>query len=113
VKEAYLLPYKRAVDRLAQLRFVQDIPLVSTDRSYAAVSQVQSSLDAFRKKPVLILWGEKDFVFDHHFLEAWQQKLPQAEVHRFPQAGHLVLEDAGDEIVPIVKQFLKKHPLKT
>ena len=110
VKEAYLLPYRSAANRLGQLRFVQDIPLRPTDRSYALVSEVQSKLEAFRKKPVLILWGEKDFVFDRHFLDAWREKLPLAEIHSFPKAGHLILEDAGDETTLLIKQFFNRYP---
>jgi haloalkane dehalogenase len=96
VREAYLSPHGSGESRLAHLRFVQDIPLKPEDRSYALVSQVQELLPTFRQTPTLILWGEKDFVFDRYFLEVWEKTLPEAEVHRFPEAGHLVLEDAGD-----------------
>ena len=113
VREGYLLPHRSGERRLAHLRFVQDIPLQPGDRSYKLVSEVQSQLSAFRTTPTLILWGEKDFVFDHHFLEVWQETLPQAQVHRFPNAGHLVLEDAIAEILPLTKRFFSQHPLAT
>jgi haloalkane dehalogenase len=58
---------------------------------------------------MLICWGEKDFVFDHHFLDEWTRRFPEAEVHRFPDAGHYVLEDAGGEIVPLVKRWLQTN----
>ena len=57
---------------------------------------------------MLICWGEKDFVFDQHFLDEWIARFPEAEVHRFADAGHYVLEDAAEEIVPLVQQFLRK-----
>ncbi len=113
VRDAYLYPHNSSEKRLGHLRFVQDIPLRQDHRSYALVSEVESRLNLFRETPTLILWGEKDFVFDHHFLEEWQKKLPAAEVHRFPQAGHLVLEDAGEDILPIVQRFLKRHPSRS
>lgn len=112
VREGYLSPHDSGERRLAHLRFVQDIPLKPGDRNYALVSSVQEKLPVFRSTPTIILWGEKDFVFDHHFLKVWQQALPDAELHRFPNAGHLVLEDAGDEILTLVKSFLQRHPLK-
>jgi haloalkane dehalogenase len=111
VREGYLSPHGSGENRLAHLRFVQDIPLAPEDKSYALVSEVQERLATFQHTPSLILWGEKDFVFDQHFLTVWQQILPQAEVHRFPNAGHLVLEDAGDEILPILREFLDRHSL--
>lgn len=113
VREGYLAPYRSADRRLSQLRFVQDIPLQPGDRSYALVSQVEQSLAAFRQTPTMILWGERDFVFDEHFLQVWQEKLPSAEVHRFPEAGHLLLEDAGDQILPLIRKFFDRHPCQT
>ena len=45
--------------------------------------------------PVQVHWGMKDFVFDGDFLARLEQRLPHAEVHRFPDAGHYVLEDVA------------------
>lgn len=109
-REGYLWPYRLPDDRTALLHFVLDIPLHPGDPGYQLVSDVQASLPAFNKTPTLILWGDKDFVFDHHFLRAWQQFLPAAEVHRFANAGHYVLEDAGTEILPLVQEFLLRRP---
>ena len=110
VREAYLLPYRAPQDRTGLLRFVQDIPLRPGDASYDLVSEVQAKLPVFRQTPTLILWGDRDFVFDHHFLREWRKFLPAAEVHRFPNAGHYVLEDAGAEILPLIDDFLERHP---
>ena len=52
---------------------------------------------------MLIGWGMKDFVFDRHFLAEWERRFPKAEVHRFPEAGHYVLEDEAEQIVPLVR----------
>jgi pimeloyl-ACP methyl ester carboxylesterase len=111
VREGYLLPYRAVQDRTGILRFVQDIPLEPGDTSYDLVSEVQAKLPSFRQTPTLILWGDRDFVFDHHFLREWQKYLPAAEVHHFPNAGHYVLEDAGAEILPLIRDFLARHPL--
>jgi len=111
VREGYLLPYRAPQDRTALLHFVQDIPLDPGDPGYDLVSEVQAQLPAFRQTPTLILWGDRDFVFDHHFLAAWREFLPSAEVHQFPNAGHYVLEDAGAEILPLIRDFFLRHPL--
>jgi haloalkane dehalogenase len=111
VRDGYLSPHESGERRLAHLRFVQDIPLQPGDRSYALVSQVQDKLPAFRKIPSLVCWGNKDFVFDQHFLAVWRRTLPEAEVHQFPKAGHLVLEDAGAEILPLIQSFFQRHPV--
>jgi haloalkane dehalogenase len=111
VRKQYLAPYDSWGHRLAVLRFVQDIPVRPGDHSYDLVTQVERSLDRFAALPILICWGERDFVFDRDYLAQWQHRFPQAEVHRFADAGHYVLEDAGTEILPLVRDFLKRHPL--
>ena len=61
-------------------------------------------------KPMLICWGLRDFVFDHHFLDEWIRRFPNAEVERFEDCGHYVLEDAGEEIIPLVREFIDGQP---
>jgi haloalkane dehalogenase len=111
VRAGYLAPYDSWRNRIAVLRFVQDIPIAPGDRCYELVREVDEGLYRFRPTPMLICWGERDFVFDLDFLAEWQRHFPDAEAHRFPDAGHYVLEDAAAEIVPLVRDFLKRHPL--
>lgn len=111
VRQGYMAPYDNWHNRLAVLQFVRDIPLTPEDPSFGLVTRTMESLPRFRGIPALICWGAKDFVFDDHFLKEWQQHLPEAEVHRFADAGHYVLEDAGDEIRPLVRDFIHRHPL--
>jgi haloalkane dehalogenase len=106
VREAYTAPYDSWNHRIAVLRFVQDIPIKPRDQAYDIVSEVQGGLGRFAATPMLICWGQKDFVFDDDFLREWTRHFPKADVHRFPDAGHYVLEDAHEEIVPLVKSFL-------
>ena len=106
IKAGYLQPYDSWANRVAVLRFVRDIPLHPSDDSYALVKEVQDHLDQFRQTPTLICWGEKDFVFGAPFLEQWRRHLPDAEVHTFAEAGHFVLEDAGEEIIAHIRRFL-------
>ena len=95
VRRGYLMPYDSWAHRVAVLRFVQTIPLRPGDEGFDLVSQVQDNLHRFRDLPMLICWGMRDFVFDAHFLHEWERRFPAAEVHRFADAGHYVLEDAG------------------
>jgi pimeloyl-ACP methyl ester carboxylesterase len=111
IRDAYCAPYETYDDRLATLRFVQDIPLVPGDAAYGAVSKVEAGLGLFASTPILLLWGMKDFVFRPEVLEVFEKHWPHAEVHRFATAGHYVLEDAADEIPGILRSFLERHPL--
>ena len=110
IRQAYLAPYDSWKNRIAVIRFVQDIPLKPDDECYDLVTEIQNGLPHFLAVPMLICWGEKDFVFDRDLLAEWQRRFPQAEVHRFADAGHYVLEDASEEIIGLVREFLKNHP---
>jgi len=111
LRKAYCSPYRTWHDRLAVLRFVQDIPLVPGDSGYDLINEVADGLHRFAHLPMTICWGLQDFVFDRHFLAEWQRRFPQAEVHAFDDCGHYILEDAKDEVIPIIGRFLKQHPL--
>ncbi len=71
---------------------------------------MQDRLALFADTPMLIGWGMRDFVFDRHFLAEWERRFPKAEVHRFPNAGHYVLEDEADQLIPAVRGFLTGNP---
>ncbi|BDV42213.1 alpha/beta hydrolase [Geotalea uraniireducens] len=108
LRRAYRRPYDSWRNRIATLRFVQDIPLAPGDRGYELVSAVAAGLERFRPLPTAIFWGERDFVFDRHFLAEWQRRFPAAELHRYPDGGHYILEDLGEEIVPLIGAFLDR-----
>ncbi len=111
VRQGYLDPYDSWRHRIAVLRFVQDIPLRPGDRGFDLVNEVANGLHRFASLPMLICWGERDFVFDQHFLVEWQRRFPAAAIHRFPEAGHYVLEDAVSEVLSLIRDFLRQHPL--
>ena len=110
VLDAYLAPYASWADRIGLLRFPQDVPLVPADPSFHLVSEIEAGLAQFRQTPAMICWGERDVVFPPSVLEIWREHWPHAEVHRFPDCGHWVLEDAPDEIAARVRAFLADRP---
>jgi haloalkane dehalogenase len=111
VCEMLLKPYDTPEHRIAVLKFVQTIPLAETDPGFDIVRDTAASLSRFRNVPTLFLWGMRDFVFDRHFLAEWQHHFPHAETHTWADCGHYLLEDAPDEFVARVKDFLAKHPV--
>jgi pimeloyl-ACP methyl ester carboxylesterase len=107
LRRAYTAPYDNWKNRIATLRFVEDIPLKPGDKAYPVVLETQEKLSSLSSVPMLICWGLKDFVFDGHFLKEWQRRFPKAEVHAFPDCGHYILEDASAEVIPLVKRFIE------
>lgn len=108
IRQAYVMPFNSWKNRISTLRFVQDIPLYKSDKNYQLVSDISASLDKFKNIPTIICWGLKDFVFDKHFLALWKEKMPQAQVNVFDDCGHYILEDASDEVIPLIAQFMEK-----
>lgn len=105
VRRGYLAPYDGWGSRAAVHRFVQDIPLSPDDPSHALLTRTAERLPLFRDRPVLVCWGDRDPVFRRWCLDTWREVYPQAEVHRFA-AGHFVLEDEADTVIPLVRRFL-------
>ncbi|MCA9243699.1 MAG: alpha/beta fold hydrolase [Phycisphaerales bacterium] len=110
VRRAFVAPYDSWNNRIATLRFVQDIPLKPTDPAWACASAVDRDMTTFTNRPAMILWGRHDFVFDNDFLAEWRRRWPQAETHVFEDAGHYALEDAHERILPLMGAFLEKTP---
>ncbi len=107
ISQAYRAPYDSWANRIATLRFVQDIPLGPEDAGFDLVENVAANLHQFSTTPALIAWGAKDFVFDDAFLRQWRKYLPQAEVRVWEDASHYILEDAAEEVIPFVANFIR------
>jgi haloalkane dehalogenase len=111
VRRAYLAPYDSWANRIATVRFVQDIPLASGDRAWPMLEEAGRRLHAYADRPTFVGWGLRDFVFDQHFLRGFTSALPNAQVHAFEDAGHYVLEDKRAELVPAIRAFLDSNLL--
>ena len=98
VKRGYLFPYDSWAHRVAVHRFVQDIPMRASHPTRVVLDGIEAGLSLLAERKKTILWGGRDFCFNDHFLAHWTRVCPEAEVHRYDDAGHYVLEDAGEDI---------------
>lgn len=99
-------PYDSPSARTAVHEFVRDIPLSPRDPAYAVLARTESRLHLLADKQIAVCWGMQDPVFDGVVLDHLLTLLPGAEVSRYADAGHYVLEDAADRIVPIATRLL-------
>ena len=111
VRRAYVSPYNNWKNRISTVRFMQDIPLGTQDKAWPLLEEAGRRLPEFADRPAFLGWGLKDFVFDKHFLAGFRAALPNAEVHAYDDAGHYVLEDKHEVLVPAIRRFLDAHPL--
>jgi haloalkane dehalogenase len=108
VAQGYLLPYNSAANRIAIQCFVRDIPFSARVPSYRVLQEIEARLPLLEDRPMTILWGMRDFCFTEQFLVEWIREFPRAVVHRFDNAGHYVVEDAHERIVPIIGTFVEQ-----
>jgi len=112
VKKGLVAPYNSWRNRIATLKFVQDIPLSQADQSYAIVNHVDQNLSRLDESALLFLWGAKDFVFDLAFLNEFKARFPGAAFHVFHDAGHYLFEDKPEESSRLIEAFLKNESIK-
>jgi haloalkane dehalogenase len=83
------------------------MPRRSTFDTLNLLAMIERQLPSLADRRVLLVWGMRDWCFRpdclQRFIEAW----PNAEVHRLADVGHWVVEDAPEESLAIVKQFLE------
>ncbi|MFB9070752.1 alpha/beta fold hydrolase [Citricoccus parietis] len=101
LKAAYHAPYAAPERRGGIGGFVADIPVGPQHASHPELRRVAASVADFTQ-PALLLWGPRDPVFLDRYQADLLQRLPQADLHRFETAGHLLAEDV-DIATPILR----------
>ena len=106
-KRAYLWPYDSWANRVAIDGFVKDIPMSPDHRSWAALKEAEAVIPKLHDRPTLICWGGRDFCFNDAFYRQWRERMPHAQTLYLADAGHYVLEDAPNDVIPRVVEFLR------
>jgi pimeloyl-ACP methyl ester carboxylesterase len=109
VKAGLLAPYDNWAHRVAIQRFVEDIPTSPRQATWKRLAEIEQGLGTFTDRPVKMIWGMRDWCFTPYCLERLLESLPHADVHRLEDAGHYVIEDAHERIVPVVRDFLERR----
>ena len=94
IRAGFLAPYDAPERRQAIQHFVEDIPLEADHPTAETLDAIALGLEHLADTPSLLLWGAKDPVFSDLYLHDLEERLPHADVHRWPNAGHFVTEDA-------------------
>ena len=106
VRAGYLYPYDSWSNRIAILRFVQEIPLRESHPNQKLLKILDEQLVQFRDHPHLIIWGLRDPIFNRKYLSAWRKSFPAAEVTEIEDASHWVVDEAPVFIAERVRNFL-------
>ncbi len=105
-KQGYFWPYKSVKSRKAIHDFVKDIPFSSSHPSYHELESLRGGINSLASLPVQIIWGLKDPCFHKGVMESVASHYPNAEVHAFEDASHLVIEDKRSEVLGLLRRFL-------
>jgi haloalkane dehalogenase len=106
VAAGYLAPYNSWDNRRAVYGFVRDIPATARHPTWQTLADIERRLPTFADRPALLVWGMRDWCFRPDCLERFERAWPQAEVHRLADVGHWVVEDAAEDVVPLLERFL-------
>jgi haloalkane dehalogenase len=107
VRAGLLAPYDNWANRIAVDSFVRDIPMTRRHPTWQTLADIEAGLPTLAHLPVQLIWGMRDWCFTPECLHRLEQAFPHADVHRFDDAGHYVVEDAHERIVPLVDRFLE------
>ena len=92
IRRTYRAPYAHPAWREGIRNFVGDIPTGTDIPSYAHMVRIAEGVRDL-KVPAFFQWGTKDPVFQRRYLFDLMDRFPQAKVHRYEKASHLVAED--------------------
>ncbi|MAI35570.1 MAG: alpha/beta fold hydrolase [Rubripirellula sp.] len=108
VASGLLAPYDNWHNRVAIDAFVRDIPMSSEHPTYEPLKQLEDQLPSLANLPSLLVWGMKDWCFRPECLRRFQAAWPDAVSVEIPDAGHYVIEDAPEETLQAISNFLSQ-----
>lgn len=97
----YTAPFSRASERNGTLAFAKSL---LHDQQWFAETGEQCAV--LRDKRVLLLWGMKDSFITPKYADKLMQMFPHADRIDFPEAGHFVFEEKGEEVSREIWKFL-------
>lgn len=111
VRSGLLAPYNNWSSRVAIHRFVYDIPTTPRHPTWGTLEQIEDRLPTLADRPIQLIWGMRDWCFTPACLDRLRVAFPNAETHCLEDAGHYVVEDAHERIIPLVAAFLERNSI--
>lgn len=101
VRMHYIKPFSRIRDRMAPVAFSR-----SLIHEQEWCGMLEKNLYLLKDKPALFLWGMQDAFTGAKYLDDLSAHFMHAEIHRYADAGHLVLEEKSYSMLPVIEAFL-------
>jgi haloalkane dehalogenase len=100
VLAAYLAPWRDRPRRRAAV--IAPRQLVAASRYLA---EVEANLPRLAGRPVLIVWGTRDFAFRTQERQRFERLFPKHRTVLLDNASHFLQEDAGEQISDAIRTF--------
>lgn len=105
--KAYEMPFMNDESLIGALAWPKDIPIGNSHPSAAAMLHIRQNMQKLSDKRKILIWGMNDPIFQPRMIDWWNKIYPGIETHRIENASHFLQEDAPDQIINIMKSFLK------
>ena len=112
LKAGYLAPYSNWSNRRGIYGFVRDIPPTKKHPTWNVLQYVADGFQKLQEMPIQMIWGMQDWCFSPEVLTRMRKLAPHAEVHELRDAGHYVMEDACEQVIDLIKEFLQRNPIQ-
>ena len=106
VADGLLAPYDSWANRIATYKFVKDIPLSPSHKTWDVLKTIEAGLPELGSMPIKLIWGMKDWCFRPECLDRFVSHWPNADVTKFENGGHYIVEDEPEKVVSLVREFL-------
>ncbi|MBD3227884.1 MAG: alpha/beta fold hydrolase [Candidatus Lokiarchaeota archaeon] len=108
LKKAYVAPFPNKKYCLGAKAFPLDIPKGKNHPSSEIMQKIRDRLNLLKDKQKILIWGMKDRIFPPKIINVWLKIYPNIEIHRINDASHFLQEDAPEEVISIITNFIKK-----
>ncbi|MEN0110053.1 MAG: alpha/beta fold hydrolase [Planctomycetota bacterium] len=106
VAAMYLAPYDSWANRRAVYGFVDDIPTKPSHPTWGVLERIERRLPTLGGLPIRLVWGMRDWCFTPACLDRLLGQWPHAEAVRLADVGHWVVEDAPEEALTQLRDFV-------
>ncbi len=108
-KTAYRLPFESAAERAGVIAFPRLIPQKPGDKTWDLLARIEAALPELAV-PTTLIWADGDPAFTPEYARLTHSLFNDAEGPHFVSANHYLQEDAPDQILELMDDFLHRHP---
>lgn len=104
---AYTAPFPSEEYYIGAFAWPKDIPIGDSHPSAPTMKHVRENLNNLSEKEKILIWGLKDPIFPKKMINWWQKIYTDIKTYEIKDASHFLQEDAPDEIISIISDFIQ------